>query len=113
MAAASFDPLKRWFGSCSVCTLLSTIFGVCHSAEVGNAALAAVAAVVAAVAAAAAPDVDEVVAKYRPMFFMASPKTSDWQVPVATEALFHLEVDVVASWNNVATCTVHEPHLAR
>ena len=38
MAAASLD-LK--IGSCSVCELLSTIFGVCHSAEVGSAALAA------------------------------------------------------------------------
>ena len=41
MTAASFDPVGRWFGSGSVCTPLSTIFGVCHSGEEGIAALAA------------------------------------------------------------------------
>ena len=32
---------------------------------------------------------------------------------MSTGALFHLEMDVFASWNNAATCIVQEPHLAR
>ena len=63
LATTSLDLKKRSFGSSSVCALLSTMVGFCHSAAVDAFAAVAAAVVVAAVAAVASPDVDDVVAK--------------------------------------------------
>ena len=38
--------------------------------------------------------------------------TAHWSVPVTAAAFLHLEMDVVASWNNVATTFVHKPNLS-
>ena len=108
IATTSLGTSCRSFPVVSVWVLLSTRLGLGHSFVEDEAAGADAAVDVAAVAAAA-----EVVAKCpKNVFCIASLKrpTGRYQWPLLP--IYHLEVDVVASWTNVATSLVHAPNLS-